>query len=428
MDSDALAALADEPLGYRAKGFPLDGRYPTIRAVRDARPDPFEDGFVTPLATLSASAIENNLARMTRFVTRSEVRIAPHAKTTMAPQLFDLQLRGGAWGLTVATPWQACVCRRFGVQRLLLANELTDPAGLAWIADELRDPDFEFLSYVDDPGQVARNDEVLARCGSPRPLDVLIELGHRGGRTGCRDQRRLDAVVDAVTRSPHQRLVGIAGYEGTIGHPPAKETVREVRSFLGWLRATAERLAAAGALGEREVILTAGGSAFFDLVVEHLVGPLADGRSVNVILRSGAYLSHDDGLYATISPFSRDPLRGAEGGLEAAVEVWSRVLSRPEAEVAYIDAGRRDLPLDAGMPRVRRVRREGIVTPAPLDWEMFDAQDQHGYIRVPPEAALAPGDLVSLGISHPCTLFDKWRWLPMVDDDGRVTDVVRTFF
>ena len=38
------------------------------------------------------------------------------------------------------------------------------------------------------------------------------------------------------------------------------------------------------------------------------------------------------------------------------------------------------------------------------------------------------GDLVGFGISHPCTAFDKWRVIPVVDDELRVTGAVRTFF
>ena len=36
--------------------------------------------------------------------------------------------------------------------------------------------------------------------------------------------------------------------------------------------------------------------------------------------------------------------------------------------------------------------------------------------------------LVGCGISHPCTAFDKWRLIPVVDDDYTVVDAVLTFF
>jgi D-serine deaminase-like pyridoxal phosphate-dependent protein len=49
-------------------------------------------------------------------------------------------------------------------------------------------------------------------------------------------------------------------------------------------------------------------------------------------------------------------------------------------------------------------------------------------VVVAEEDALKPGDWLGCGISHPCTAFDKWRYLPLVDDDYRVTDSVETAF
>ena len=42
--------------------------------------------------------------------------------------------------------------------------------------------------------------------------------------------------------------------------------------------------------------------------------------------------------------------------------------------------------------------------------------------------ALAVGDRVGLGISHPCTTFDKWHWMPLVENDYRVSDAVAMHF
>ena len=41
---------------------------------------------------------------------------------------------------------------------------------------------------------------------------------------------------------------------------------------------------------------------------------------------------------------------------------------------------------------------------------------------------LRVGDLVGCGISHPCTAFDKWRLIPVVDDNYGVVDAVLTYF
>jgi D-serine deaminase-like pyridoxal phosphate-dependent protein len=36
--------------------------------------------------------------------------------------------------------------------------------------------------------------------------------------------------------------------------------------------------------------------------------------------------------------------------------------------------------------------------------------------------------VVTFGLSHPCTAFDKWSLLPVLDDEDRVIDAVRTYF
>ena len=65
----------------------------------------------------------------------------------------------------------------------------------------------------------------------------------------------------------------------------------------------------------------------------------------------------------------------------------------------------------------------------PDGWTLTALNDQHAYLRFP-EADPGPavGDLIGLGISHPCTTFDKWRWLPVVDDRYNVIDAVTTRF
>jgi len=36
--------------------------------------------------------------------------------------------------------------------------------------------------------------------------------------------------------------------------------------------------------------------------------------------------------------------------------------------------------------------------------------------------------LIGLGVSHPCTNFDKWKILFVVNDDYDVIDCIQTFF
>jgi D-serine deaminase-like pyridoxal phosphate-dependent protein len=54
--------------------------------------------------------------------------------------------------------------------------------------------------------------------------------------------------------------------------------------------------------------------------------------------------------------------------------------------------------------------------------------DQHAYVAVETDVDVRVGDLLRLGISHPCTAFDKWRHIPVVDEDHHVVDVLHTYF
>jgi D-serine deaminase-like pyridoxal phosphate-dependent protein len=59
---------------------------------------------------------------------------------------------------------------------------------------------------------------------------------------------------------------------------------------------------------------------------------------------------------------------------------------------------------------------------------VFECNDQHAYLKGPGIEQLKVGDQVCCGISHPCTAFDKWRVLPLVDDSYNLLDIYRTYF
>jgi D-serine dehydratase len=351
------------------------------------------------------------------------VALAPHGKTAMSPELAARQLAHGAWGITVATIGQMQVYRAFGFPRLLLANELVDRAGIAWLAAELAaDPGFEAYCYVDSLDGVRILDQALERHRPGRRLPVLVEIGHAEGRTGCRTDEQALAVVKAANATGTLAVAGAAGYEGSIGGDTEAQTLGRVTAFCRRLRDLGDTVAEAG---PAEPIVTAGGSAYFDVVARELTA--GRGAAVQVILRSGAYLTYDHGFYGTVSPGGR----GAPDApaLRPALELWAQVLSRPEPDLALLGAGRRDAGFDKGLPvPVGVLRGDGERDGRTAGWHVTELNDQHAYLRLPSGAALAPGDLVALGISHPCTTLDKWRLLVVVNDDGKVTDAVHAFF
>lgn len=420
-----VAGLADEVLDWRFKAIPSASWGATVREFLTSRPRLSDFG--TPLLTLDAGALGANLDAMAGYCAAAGVGLAPHGKTTMAPALWERQIAAGAWGITLANVPQLRVGRAFGQRRLQLANALVDPVGLRWIADELdADPDFSFVSWVDSPRTVELMSGLLHAHGARRPVDVLVEIGHPGARTGVRDIEEAVRIAQAVAASPRLRLVGVAGYEGVVAHAAAAADLDEVAAYLRKLAGLHARLADAGLYdpSAEEIIVTAGGSAFFDLVVD-VLGPLA-ALGVNVLLRSGAYLVHDDGFYRGISPFARGVV---EGSLTSGMHGWTRVLSRPEPDLALLDGGKRDFPFDDGLPTPQYANGE----PGPVAGASVTAvADQHAFVRLDPASTIKVGDVVRLGLSHPCTAMDKWSLIPVLDDpsstDPLVVDLIRTFF
>jgi D-serine deaminase-like pyridoxal phosphate-dependent protein len=400
----------EEPIDWRSKGFWSPDVALTAAEMAAKRPGIFDGGFTWPLLVVRRSAVEGNVATMAAYCARHGCDFAPHAKTTMAPGLIAAQLAAGAWGMTVATPNQAVVVRRLGVGRVLIANQVLDPTALRWLAAE-NARGGEVYFQVDSVTGV----EVAAAAVRDHPgvLRVLVELGHPGGRTGCRSVAGLETVARAAAAADGLELHGVTGYEGQLH---ARD---EVDAFLDRLAGGVRTLSAAGLLPDRPLV-SAGGSAWFDRVTARL-GGAGLGR---LVLRSGASVTHDDGFYRERTPFVRVP---GDGALTPALEMWAQVLSTPEPGLVIAGMGKRDAPFDEGLPVVTGIRRHDRVE-SPAGFTVTKLNDHHTYLSVPPGAAVTPGDLLRFGLSHPCTAFDKWRDIPVVDDELHVVDVLHTYF
>ncbi|GGV62627.1 amino acid deaminase [Streptomyces longisporoflavus] len=418
-----LDRLAQERVDHRFKGLPPDAEGLTVGELAAQRRNLFTDGFTTPVLALSAERLEHNLALMESYSERHGLAFAPHGKTSMAPQLFARQMEHGAWGITLAVPHQVRVARAFGVERIFLANELVDAAALRWIAAELdADPSFRFICYVDSEAGVALMDAALRAAGATRPVDVVVELGAGdGARTGVRTEAECVEIANAVAAADTLRLVGVAGYEGEV--PDA--TSERVEAWLRRLTTLLVEFDKANRFADLdEVVVSAGGSAWFDAVANVFAELPELSLPVLKLLRSGAYVSHDDGHYRHLTPFNRVP---DEGALHPAFRLWTQVVSRPTPEQAFTNAGKRDAAYDIDLPEAQVVRRGGVERAA-TGVTVTGLSDQHAWVRTTPEGDLAVGDWVGLGLSHPCTSFDKWQLIPLVEADGTVTDYIRTFF
>jgi D-serine dehydratase len=428
-----LDPILSETLDAATKGYPLSSPALPISAIGAQHWSVLAGDLPLPLAVIRDSALAHNHAWMRDFTASTGVLLAPHGKTTMAPQIFAQQLAAGAWGITVANVQQLGLCVRFGVRRILMANQLLGAAEVgAVISLREEHPDLEFHFLIDSQAQLAAIERLAASQKMSRKLTALVELGLPGGRTGARTFEDALAVARAVAASKAVALSGLECYEGLqiTGNSARDQTV--VEGLMQRVHDVALACDREGLFAGPTIILSAGGSAAFDIVARDL--PMKLSKPVLTILRSGCYVTHDSGFYNRMLEGVKARSGAtwqARPGLQPALEVWSRVQSCPEPGLAILTMGKRDASFDLDMPIVSKCFRPGAdAAPrsVPASWKIANMNDQHAYLRFSAEEAPQVGDLVGCGISHPCTTFDKWRALFTVDDDYRVTGAIRTFF
>jgi D-serine dehydratase len=378
-----------------------------------------------PVAVLQQEKLLQNLEWMQQFIAAYKVQLAPHGKTTMAPGLFELQLRGGAWGITLATAHQAFVAWRHGLRRVLMANQLVGRQNMTLVSHMIADPGFEYYCLVDSEESVQQLGRFFSARG--QQLRVLLEVGVAGGRGGVRSDAQLRAVLAALNQWKGSILLsGVELYEGIL------ERETEVREFLVRAAGVMHQLLGANCLDRKPPLLSGAGSVWFDVVAEVFTNANFS-QPVEIVLRPGCYLTHDAGFYrrAQAKVLERNPVaRRMFGGLEPALQVWAYVQSVPEDARAIVGIGKRDASFDLGLPSPALHFRPGNASPgaAPSHWALSKLMDQHAYLEIAPGDDVRVGDMIAFDISHPCLTFDRWRVIPVIDGQFRVVDLVQTYF
>lgn len=420
----------------RIRGFPPGHAPLPLDAVGRQGWKPYDGAMALPLISLDQAAFAGNVALMMDYVRDHGVAIAPHAKTPMSAALAGALLAAGAWGTTVADIRQAAVLLKAGQRRLILANEIGGAAAARRLAALAANyPDAELHVFVDSVDLVeALRAAWQGRKGLP-PLGLLVELG--AGRAGARSAEAAGAILDAIlaAETPIFRLTGIATYEGAAATADAEETLRRID---GLVALTAAFLPGVRAhVGDaRPLIVTAGGSVFFDRVVAGLSAAVAADPDSRLVLRSGAIFFHDHGVYerglagldARAGFRFGGEVRLAGSGFRPALRVWAEVLSLPEPGLAICGMGLRDVAMDQGLPRPLALYRDGALFGGLAGADVLRLNDQHAFVSLPAGSDMRIGDVVEFGISHPCTCLDRHAILYGLAPDHTVTAAYPTSF
>lgn len=411
------------------KGFPLAAEPCQVDDVGRYGWNLFKDDLPYPMAVIKEAELEHNLQWMQAFAAERDILIAPHGKTTMSPQLFRRQLDLGAWGLTFATVFQVNAGLEAGAKRVIIANQVVSDADLDALAFMLqRDPELRIWFLVDSIAQVEQIESWTQRRSAAQQFDCLLEVGIDGQRTGIRTFEQAMKLAERIKTSASLVLGGLECYEGGLAHCQSEHDAKEVAALMARVEEIARACDERHFFEDKQIIVSAGGSAVFDLVVPGL--KLALSKPVAGILRSGCYVTHDHDFYSKMLR-NVESREGLKASLLPALEVWAMVQSVPEPGLAILSCGKRDISYDLSLPVVACYAPKGSLQAlaAPAGWTISALNDQHAYLRFPQEAVLPKvGDRVILGISHPCTTFDKWTWLPVISKTGTVIAAVSTRF
>jgi D-serine dehydratase len=283
---------------------------------------------------------------------------------------------------------------------------------------------------VDSPENLQQLIAGAQRANIGRPLQILIEVGCDSGRCGVRSfQQGMTLAEAAHNARPWMNLVGVECFEGVVQLTDAG--LATVDRMLDLVMKLAAAGAARGFFGDR-VLLSAGGSGFFDLVAQNF--PITKSAvPVETVIRSGCYLTHDHGMYHRLFAAAKQrsaSLQSIGYDLQPALQVWGQILSLPEPGRIICGVGKRDVGSDAEMPKVVGWARSGDAAPRPMPagFAVKALNDQHAFIEAPAESVFQVGDMLAFGVSHPCTTFDRWRALLLVDERYRLTGFVKTYF
>lgn len=393
------------------KGFPIDSYGKTLEQFLATKPNLFTANFQFPIMVLKESAVKNNIAQMMSFCNSVDAQLAPHVKTTMSPQLAQMQVAAGATALTVANFWQGSIFLKYGFKNLIIANEVLDPTAIAEIAKINKQKQAEIIFYVDSILALEIIQKFTPLAGEQ---NLFIEIGAENGRGGVRELSLVEQLAQRIKADQRLNLIGVTGFEGAV--PDAargRRGERKISKFCQKIVAAAEL--AYPYKSDQPFVISAGGSAYFDIVARELNKFEKPRR---LLLRSGGYITHDHKYYEEIYPFA-----STDRSFQPAIEVWGQVISKPERDFGVLNLGKRDIGNDLHNP-IPIKSYDGQVKSFSAVIEKLN--DQHGYLRGKQEFSLA--QLIGLGISHPCTTFDKWGLIPLVNDDYDLIDCMQTFF
>jgi D-serine deaminase-like pyridoxal phosphate-dependent protein len=339
------------------------------------------DEIDTPAVLVDVDRAEANIRRAQAYADAAGLALRPHIKTHKLPFFARRQVAAGAVGITCQKIGEAEVMADAGLTDIFLPYNILGRQKLERLATLHRRATLSVTA--DNAATVAGLAEAFADTG--RRLPVLVECDTGMGRCGVQDEAEAVALARRIAAAPGLSFGGLMTY------PPAGRAA-EANARLA---ASRDALAAAGLSCDR---ISSGGTP--DLWQAGEATPATE-------YRPGTYIYLD-----------RDQLaRGVGTPADCALTVLSTVVSRPTATRAILDAGSKALSSDTG-------GQPDFGALAGLDGaRLTGLSEEHGWVTLPADQALAVGDRVRVLPNHACVVSNLFDVVHLISGET-VVDVL----
>jgi D-serine deaminase-like pyridoxal phosphate-dependent protein len=340
-----------------------------------SQPDALQE-LDTPAVVVDLDVLERNVERMAEFAKAHGVALRPHAKSHKTLGIADRQRRAGSRGLTVAKLDEADAFLTAGFDDLFVANEVVG-------IDKWRR-----LVAMQRRGSVAIGiDSIEAAEGLDRisgaagiRVPVLIEVDSGLLRAGVQPGAATLALAQQLAGLRHLNLRGLFTHAGHAYGATSADEVKRIGRAEGEV------------LGETANLLRAHGIACDVVSVGSTPTALHAGAIPGVTeMRPGNYVFYDR-MQVALGVATLD---------ECSLTVLTRVISRPAADRAVLDAGAKTFALDRGAHGMEAVA--GFGQDRQLGLVIQRLSEEHGVAGVDGQAVHV-GDRLRFVPNHACTV------------------------
>lgn len=346
----------------------------------------------TPALVLERAVFDRNLARMAAHVESHDKGFRPHAKTHKCPEISKQQFAAGAVGICVAKVSEAVAQTGAGVDRVLITSPITT-SGKAGILDRLCGEGHDLMIVVDSLAGLAQLKNEIA---PEHRLQILIDLDVNMGRTGARDDRLIQTLIEAVNADPRFTFRGFQFYAGHVMHIEGFSARRE--ASLGLWETVCRRIESFSDCNPE--IVTGCGTGTYNIDIE--VDLITD-------LQVGSFVFMDE-EYRQIGGPDSDRFTD----FDVSLTIATTTISQPMEGAITVDAGYKAMASDT--------------VPAAVDelasTKFRFAGDEHGVLLSRESMqSVQLGDVIRLVSPHcdPTVNLHDYYWV--LEDDGYVHDL-----